>query len=181
MTEDVYVATYATVQRWNALTNGWTKVCDAIDDITHRGMAALDPGSNTILRLGWATGAVGTAFNAHAINVSTGKLTVGALTGPAVSSIVVDGFTAIGSGLVYDPGLRCFLLFQGNGVVLKLTPTAGPEWNVDYLTTTGTPPPVRPGLGQSQLAGRMQYVSALKGVCILFDYSDDAFFIRTTT
>jgi len=180
VTEDVYVATYATVQSWDPLTNAWTKVCDAVADITHRGMAAVDPDTRTILRLGWSTGAVGTAFNAHAIDIATGKLAVGALTGPAVSSIVVDGFTAIGSGLVYDPGLRCFLLFQGNGAMLKITRSVGADWNVDYLATTGTPPPLKPGLAQAQLAGRMQYVSTLKGICILFEHDADACFVRTS-
>ena len=178
VTEDVYVGTYSTVQKWSPLTNTWTKVCDSMTDITHRGMAALDPNTGTILRLGWATGAVGTAFNAHAINFTTGTLSVGSLTGPAVGSIVVDGFHAIGSGFVYDPGLQCFLLFQGNGVMLKISPT-GADWYVDYLTTTGVPPPVDTALGSEELAGRMQYVSALKGVCILFAYNQDAYFIRT--
>ena len=34
-------------------------------------------------------------------------------------------------------------------------------------------------LGSEELAGRMQYVSALKGICILFEYNQDAYFIRT--
>jgi hypothetical protein len=179
VTEDVYVATYTTVQKWNPLTNSWTKLCDAPADTTHRGLAAIDPNTGTILRLGWATGAVGTAFNAHAINIATGMLTIGSLTGPAVSSIVTDGFAAIGGGFVYDPGLRCFLLFQGNGEMLKVTAGGGTDWAVDHLATTGKPPPLDIGLGSAQLAGRMQYVPALKGVCILFEYNQDAYFIRT--
>jgi len=181
MTEDVYVGTYTTVQKWNPLTNTWTKLCDVAADVTHRGMAAIDPNSGTIVRLGWATGAVGTAFNVHAINITTGTLTVGSLAGPAVGSIVIDGFAAIGAGFVYDLGLKCFLLFQGNGVMLKITPSDGNSWYVDYLATTGAPPPVDVSLGSSQLAGRMQYVSALRGVCILFKYDQDAYFVRTSS
>ena len=179
-TEDVFVATYTTVQKWSALTNAWTKVCDAPADITHRGMAAIDPDTDTILRLGWSTGAVGAAFNAHAIDISTGRLTVGPLTGPAVNSIVVDSFAAILGGLVYDPGLRCFLLFQGNGRMLKITRAADQSWYVDFVEIAGTPPPVDTRLGQGALAGRMQYVAALKGVCILFDYRQNAYFVRTS-
>ncbi len=181
LTEDVYVGTYTTVQKWNPLTNTWTKLCDVAADITHRGMAAIDPNTETIVRLGWATGAVGTAFNVHAINITTGTLTVGSLAGPAVGSIVIDGFAAIGGGFVYDLGLKCFLLFQGNGVMLKITPSDGNSWYVDYLATIGAPPPVDVSLGSSQLAGRMQYVSALRGVCILFKYDQDAYFVRTSS
>ena len=182
MTEDVYVGTYTTVQKWNPLTNTWTKLCDVAADVTHRGMAAIDPNTGTIVRLGWATGAVGTAFNVHAINITTGTLTIGSLAGPAVGSIVIDGFAAIGGGFVYDLGLKCFLLFQGNGVMLKITPSDGTSWYVDYLATTGAPPPVDTSLGSAtQLAGRMQYVSALKGVCILFKYNQDAYFVRTSS
>jgi len=180
-TEDVYVGTYTTVQKWNPLTNTWTKLCEVPADVTHRGMAALDPNTGTVLRLGWATGAVGTAFNAHAINIATGTLTVGSLAGPAVGSVVIDGFAAIGGGFVYDLGLKCFLLFQGNGVVLKITPGDGTGWYVDFLATTGAPPPVDTSLGSQQLAGRMQYVSALSGVCILLRYNQHAYFIRTSS
>lgn len=35
-------------------------------------------------------------------------------------------------------------------------------------------------LGSEELAGRMQYVSPLKGTCILFQYDQDAYFIRTS-
>ena len=150
MTEDVYVGTYTTVQKWNPLTNTWTKLCEVPADITHRGMAAIDPNTGTILRLGWATGAVGTAFNVHAINITTGTLTVGSLAGPAVGSIVIDGFAAIGGGFVYDLGLKCFLLFQGNGAMLKITPSDGTGWYVDYLATTGAPPPVDTALGSAR-------------------------------
>src|SRR4030095_16044861 len=129
----------------------------------------------------WAAGAVGPAFNAHAIDLATGALTLGALIGPAVGSIVVDGFHAIGGGFIYDPGLRAFLLFQGNGRVLKITPSGATDWFVDYLATTGAPPPVDTTLGSEQLAGRMQYVAALRGVCIVFQASQDAYFIRTST
>ena len=125
VTEDVYVGTYKTVQRWNPLTNAWTKVCDSMADLTHRGMAALNPNTGTILRLGWATGAVGSLQRPRNQHYER-NADRGSLTGPAVGSIVVDGYHAIGGGFVYDPGLQCFLLFQGNGAVLKITPAAGP-------------------------------------------------------
>jgi hypothetical protein len=178
-TEDVYVATHSTVQKWSPSTNAWTKLCDSVPDITHRGMAAVDPSAERILRLGWATGGVGSAFNAHAIDLATGALTIGAVNGPATNRIVFDGYHAVGGGFVYDPGLRAFLLFQGNGSLLKITPSGATDWYVDYLSTTGTPPPVDTSLGMEQLAGRMQHVASLRGVCILFQPGQDAYFIRT--
>jgi len=180
-TEDVYVATHATVQKWSPMTNAWTKLCDSVPDITHRGMAAVDPVAERILRLGWATGGVGTAFNAHAIDLATGALTIGALKGPAVANVVTDGYHAVGGGFIYDPGLSAFLLFQGNGSVLKITPSGATDWIVDSLAITGTAPPVDTSLGSEQLAGRMQYVAALRGICIVFQASQNAYFIRTST
>jgi hypothetical protein len=106
LTEDVYVGTYTTVQEWNLLANTWTKLCVPAN-LRTEAWRPWTPNTGTILRLGWATGAVGTAFNAHAINID-GDADRRIVDRPAVGSVVIDSFAAIGSGFVYDPGLKCF-------------------------------------------------------------------------
>jgi hypothetical protein len=179
-TEKVYVPTSASLEEWDPLTNTWSKTCNTVGGITYYGMGAVDPYTETFLRIG-PNGGIGQPFNAHAVDLATKRLTVCTLSGPGVASIQTVGFPSIASGFVYDPGLRCFLLFQGNGALLKITANGPTDWYVDYLVTTGTAPPVDISLGGHQaLCGRMEYVPALKGICIIFAYNQDAYFLRTT-
>jgi hypothetical protein len=175
--ERIYIGVATTVWMWDPITNAWTQICTDLPNGTEYGMAAVDPDNNIILRIGLAQTA---ELNAHKIDLNTTRATptVCTLSGPGTASLVVEeGYKVAEGGLVYDRGLECFWLFQGNGL-LKITPNGPNDWRVDYPATTGIAPAIDTTFGSNTLAGRMQYVPALKGICIILA-NQDAYFLRT--
>ena len=81
------------------------------------------------------------------------------------------------AALDYDPLLDKFLFYHGGetGKVYTITPNAGTAWDMDVLSTSGTPG-AAPGAG---IHKRFQYVPTLKGFILLPQASSNLYFLRT--
>jgi hypothetical protein len=105
--------------------------------------------------------------------------TVATFSGPYAAAVNVGGYFA--AGLVFDPVLNKFLLFQDDGFIYTVTKVTTGNWAVDRLALTGVPPAVGHSarVGYPAIWGRMQYVPNLKGVCIIQASDRPAYFVKT--
>lgn len=183
-TEVIYCPTSQSLQARDPITRAWSNACATgyLQGVTTRGLSAVDPNTNTWLRLGPLNGGAG-AWNAHAVDLTASKLTVGSLVGPGASLIRTEAFTSYAGGFVYCNDLQAFVLFQGAQCLLKITRNAnGVDWDVNILSqwSTGGPPFDLAYTGQNALCGRMQYIAALKGIAVVFQFQQNAYFFRTS-
>lgn len=179
-TGQIYAATQFTVQRFDPAANAWQMVVNHGGSAgVDRGVGAIDPLRNILLRIGSAKS--DTVHNAPVtIDLATGAWTDAAFSGPFASAIATYTYSV---GLVYDIVLKKFLLFQDDGFIYTITFVSKSEWSVDCLALTGISPVagasgVHSG-GPCAVWGRMQYVPNLRGVCIIQAYNKPAYFVRT--
>ena len=66
------------------------------------------------------------------------RRSVAAFSGPYAAAVNVGGYFA--AGLVFDPVLNKFLLFQDDGFLYTITKVSMANWAVDRLAVTGVPP-----------------------------------------
>jgi hypothetical protein len=173
VTEDVYVSGARSVSRWQASSNKWSNVVQRTRTDVDRGVAAIDPtGNGTLLRVG----AFGTVLS---IDLGSGSATEGKLVGPLAGSIRIGAYYA--AGIVYDPNLKKFVLFQDDGHLYTIDRATTSTWQVERMALSGAAPQTLHSSGGYMPAiwGRMQYVPNLKGICILQAYDRPAYFVRT--
>ena len=183
VTEDVFIAAGGYLSRWSRASNTWTDI-RTVHAGMERGMMAVDPNANIILRLG---------LNAPSnpcfkFDCDTGAMTPGNLVGPYAAAVNLSDAPHWGaSGFTYDLGLKAFLLYQNTGQIYVLTPS-GSDWNVDLLPTSGTLPEINADMSAALgggIWGRFAYVPALKGVVYVSGtvsppYRQNVFFVRTS-
>jgi len=176
-TEKIYQSTASALQIFDPVANAWEAPINAFNGFD-RGVGAIDPDRNLLLRIGSAKN--DTAHNAPAtIDLGSGAWTDAVFSGPFAS--VIMGYYA--AGFVYDFGLGKFLLFQDDGFIYTVTYVSKMEWSVDRLTLAGAAPVVGASSIHSgapcAVWGRMQYVPNLRGVCIVQAYNKPAYFVKT--
>ena len=176
-----------TLDVFDVASNTWsplvTSAASAAIDPTHtvqwdRAGGAVDPGRRLLLRIGYFTS---TPDEPVAINIDTGVVTRGTLTGTYAS--------AIKTGILYNFGmcfcrdLDCFLVFPDDGFIYTIRYTDTSHWAVDRLPTTGVgPAPHASSAGDANLVqmwSRFQYVPGLNGVVVLTDAAHPPLFLRT--
>jgi hypothetical protein len=173
VTENVYVSGARGISRWDVAQNTWTTVYQSTRTDVDRGVAAIDPGGGgTLLRIG----VLGSVLS---INLANGAATTGTLVGALASSIRVGAYYA--AGLVFDQGLKKFVLFQDDGHLYTIAKASATTWNVERLALSGVAPQTLHSSAGYMPAiwGRMQYVPNLKGICIIQAYDRPAYFVRT--
>jgi hypothetical protein len=176
VTEDVYVSGATGVSKWSRASNTWSTVWQTTRTDVDRATAAIDPtGSGILLRIG----NFGGPNVPVAIDLATGVATVATFSGPYAAAVKVGAYYA--AGLVFDPVLGKFLLFQDDGFLYTITKVSMASWLVDRLALSGTPPAAGHSAapGYAAIWGRMQYVPNLKGVCILQAADRPAYFVKT--
>jgi hypothetical protein len=176
LTEDVYVSGSRGVSKWSRASNNWSTVWQSTHTDVDRATAAIDPtGGGVLLRIG----NFGEANVPVAIDLATGVATVAAFSGPYAAAVNVGGYFA--AGLVFDPVLNKFLLFQDDGFLYTITKVSIANWAVNRLALTGVPPTAGHSarVGYPAIWGRMQYVPNLKGVCIIQAPDRPAYFVKT--
>jgi hypothetical protein len=176
LTEDVYVSGANGVSKWSRASNSWSTVWQTTRTDVDRATAAIDPsGGGILLRIG----NFGAPNVPVAIDLATGAATVATFSGPYAAAVNVGGYYA--AGLVFDPVLSKFLLFQDDGFLYTITKVSIANWAVNRLALTGVPPAAMrsAGVGYPAIWGRMQYVANLKGVCIIQAADRPAYFVKT--
>ena len=182
VTEDVFIAAGGYLSRWSRASNTWTDI-RTVHSGMERGMMAVDPNANIVLRLG---------LNAPSnpcfkFDCDTGAMTPGNLVGPYAAAVNLSDAPHWGaSGFTYDRGLKAFLLYQNTGQIYVLTPS-GSDWNVDLLPTFGTLPEINADMSAALgggIWGRFAYLPALNGVVFVSGtvsppYRQNVFFVRT--
>jgi hypothetical protein len=173
VTEDVYVSGARGVSRWQAGSNKWSPVVQSTRTDVDRGIAAIDPtGGGTLLRVG----AFGTVLS---IDLARNVATEGKLVGTLAASIRIGAYYA--AGIVFDPVLNKFVLFQDDGHLYTISKATASTWNVERMALSGVAPQtLHSSFGyMPAIWGRMQYVPNLKGICIVQAYDRPAYFVRT--
>jgi hypothetical protein len=176
VTEDVYVSGANGVSKWSRASNTWSSVWLTTRTDVDRATAAIDPtGGGLLLRIG----SFGAPNVPVAIDLATGVATVGVFSGTYASAVNVGGYYA--AGLVFDPVLNKFLLFQDDGFLYTITKVSIGNWAVNRLALTGSAPAAMhsASVGHPAIWGRMQYVPNLKGVCIIQAADRPAYFVKT--
>jgi hypothetical protein len=152
--------------------NRWRIVYRGAQAGIERGAAAIDPERNRLWRVG------GGRQGILVLDLANGRPGAGALAGPDASAIRGDA----SAGMTWDDGLHAFVYFQDDERLYAMRPE-GDSLVVERLPVEGAPPKragstVHSG-GSCAIWGRMQYVPALSGVCILQRYDTPAWFVRT--
>jgi hypothetical protein len=179
MTEKIYQSTASALQVFDPIANAWETPIKAFNGFA-RGGGAVDSKRNIILRIGSYAGDR-IRNQPVTIDIARGTVTEAVFSGTYAGSVLPVPTYAF--GMVYDPGIDKFLLFQDDGFIYALGYVSRSEWSVDRLTLSGTPPVVRAsGIhsgGPCAVWGRMQYIPNLGGVCIIQAYNKPAYFVRT--
>ena len=169
-TEDVYISDNFKIIKWtgSVYVTLWDSGGHSGVD---RGVAAIDQINNILLRLGdWSTTNIPLA-----IDLNTGTVTVGVLSGRYASAVNVTVGISYAAGMVFDSTLGKFLLFQDDGYLYTIGSAGAGAWTVDRLATTGA----APAAGKGQPYSRMQYVPNLKGVVLMQQSGQPVYFVRT--
>jgi len=185
VTEHFYKSAWRYIHRFDPFANKWHPY-----EYTHpttdvdRAVAAIDPDHNLLLTIGQTpSGGRGNIPQVFKIDVVPYKRVAATLSGPFAASIFNPSGTW-SSGILWDPGLHCFLWYQDDGFLYTITRGAtDADWIVDRLTVTGEMPASEMSNGKHTwptIYGLIQYVPNLKGVAMQISCEHNCYFIRTT-
>jgi hypothetical protein len=175
----IYFFGQYTLDVFNPVTNTWRTpaLVSGAPGLWDRCVGDVDTARGLLLRIGYGPG---NAKNIPmSINVATGAVVSGTLTGTYASAIDIG--TLYMAGMCYCPDLACFLFAPDDGFIYTIKYVDGTQWAVDRLAMTGTgPAPHTSGTaGTPQICSRFRYVPALHGVVYAPVWNQPVQFFRT--
>lgn len=178
-TEDVYIAIYSSVLKWTRSTGEWSFHIRGASWEHDRGIAAIDPVRQRILKLGsWNRGHVVVPYFIPLDEHDT--MTFINLTGSHANVIASTSTGTVGqAGFVYNPELDKFMYYPDDGAIYTIDPVT---WHMVRYPVTGNVPPA--GIRYSAengsgIYGRFQYVPELRGVVYMPTWTKNLFFLKT--
>jgi hypothetical protein len=162
----IYFFGTSTLDVFNPATNSWRSPPLVVNayGLWDRCVGDVDTGRGLLLRIGYWTGGVKNV--PLSINLTTGALTAGTLTGPYASAIDIG--TLYMAGMCYCPDLACFLFAPDDGFIYTISYVDGTSWAVDRLALTGVglPAHVSGNAGTPQICSRFRYVPHIRGTSV---------------
>lgn len=177
-TEDIYYAPGGGYKlfKLDTTTKAWTTLSSSIGSGKYwpgTECGAIDPTRNALVVLSTRAGTSLANFRCYSADLTSGVVTEITIN----TSAALTEFQALSTnhgGLVYNDDQDCFYYYFGGsggsgqgGVVWKLTPHTGSNWDLEKLTMTGVTVPNGVGVAAGNTLSRFRYVPALKAVCVL--------------